>query len=144
MKSYLFKLSLGLLLFGIAGYSFAQNAANISFEKEKMKFNKVDEGTPVQLTYSFTYDGEFPLTLLPPEVDCTCTEVVLPKGDIEKDQTYTLVVKFDTRGKIGYQEREIKLKFISDAMDSRFIEKVIVFKGVVKASKETKEKFESN
>ena len=142
MKSLLFKLSLSLLLFGIAGYSFSQNSEDIRFEKSKLKFDKLEEGTPVEIKYSFTYSGEFPLNITPPEVDCTCTEVVLPEGEIIKGKPYTIIIKFDTKDKIGYQEREVILHFTSDAMDSRSIAKTIVFRGVVKASKATKEAYQ--
>ena len=105
---------------------------------------KVDEGHQITLEYRFTYSGEFPLTIVPPKVDCSCTEVILPDTDILPNSTYTIKIKFDTKDKIGYQEREVYLHFVSDLMDSRFIEKKLVFKGMVKPTKETKSKYKKN
>ena len=105
---------------------------------------RVDEGHQITLTYNFTYSGTFPLSIIPPTVDCTCTEVVLPKDKIQPQSSNVIKIKFDTNGKIGFQERDVVIQFVSDAMDSRSIEKKIVFKGVVKASKATKESYKLN
>ena len=144
MKSYLFRLSLSLLLFIAASFCFGQTSDNIKFEKAVQKFKKVDEGHILTFNYPFTYSGKESLTITPPKVDCSCTTVILPDGNIETGKSYTIQIKFETKGKIGYQERDITLQFTSDAMDSRAIEKKITFKGVVKASKETKEAYKQN
>lgn len=142
MKSYLFRLSLSLLLFITASFfCAAQTADEIKFEKTTQKFRKLDEGHQVTLNYVFTYSGNEILTIIPPEVDCSCTKVILPKGKIEPKKTYTITIKFDTNDKIGWQEREVLIQFFSDLMDSNFIEKKLVFKGMVKASKSTKETY---
>ena len=137
MKSNLFKFSLSLLLISVASFSFAQTEADIKFEKKSQKFMKVDEGHQITLKYIFSYTGTIPLTIIPPKVDCSCTVVVLPENKIEPNTTDTITVRFDTKDKIGYQDKDITLQFISDAMDSRFIEKIITFKGMVKATKES-------
>mgnify|MGYP001580792274 CR=1 FL=1 len=98
----------------------------------------------VELTYSFHYNGTVKLSIIPPKVDCSCTEVVLPKGDIEPNSNNVIIIRFNTKDKIGYQQREVILNFVSDMMDSMSIEKKLVFKGVVKASKETKNIYKQN
>ncbi|MBL4669335.1 MAG: DUF1573 domain-containing protein [Flavobacteriales bacterium] len=138
MKNIFFKNSLSLLLILVVSFSFAQNSDNIEFEKTTQKFKKVDEGHQITLNYSFTYTGKIPLTILEPEVDCSCTTIVLPEGKIKSNSTNIIKIKFDTNDKIGWQEREVVIQFISDLMDSRFIEKKLIFKGMVKASKATK------
>ena len=144
MKSYLFKINLSLLLILVASFSFAQIADDIHFEKTTQKFMRVDEGHQITLTYNFTYSGQFDLTIVPPKVDCSCTTIILPEGKIKPNSTNTIIIKFDTKGKIGYQEREVNIQFVSDLMDSRFIEKKLIFKGVVKASKATKKAYKLN
>jgi hypothetical protein len=141
MKSNLFRVSLSLLLFTVASFSFAQTKADIKFEKLKQSFKKVEEGHQVTLNYIFTYSGTIPLTIIPPKVDCSCTEVRLPEHKIEPNSTDTILVKFDTKDKIGYQDRDVAIQFVSDAMDSKFIEKTITFRGMVKATKESKTKY---
>lgn len=144
MKSYLFNINLSLLLVLTAGFSFGQNANNIKFDKEVQKFDKVDEGIIIELTYSFTYTGSQVLSIIPPKIDCSCTQVILPEKSITPNSTNIVKIKFDTKNKIGYQEREVVLHFVSDGMDSVSIEKKLIFKGVVKASKTTKELYRKN
>ena len=144
MKSYLFKISLSLLLILVASFSFCQVAEDIKFENQVKKFNRTDEGKLVELTYSFSYKGTVKLSIIPPKVDCSCTEVILPKSDIEPNSNNIIIIRFNTKDKIGYQQREVILNFVSDAMDSRSIEKKLVFKGVVNASKETKDIYKQN
>ncbi len=141
MKSYLFKINLSLLLILVASFLFAQTSADIKFEKKVQKFRKVDEGHQLAFTYNFTYTGKEPLTIVPPKVDCTCTKVILPEGKIQSNSTNVITIKFNTKDKIGYQEREVIIQFVSDAMDSRFIEKKLVFKGVVRATQATKDAY---
>ena len=69
MKSYLFKISLSLLLILVASFSFCQVAEDIKFENQVKKFNRTDEGKLVELTYSFSYKGTVKLSIIPPKVD---------------------------------------------------------------------------
>ena len=141
MKSYLFKINLSLLLISVASFSFAQTSDDIIFEKTTQKFMRVDEGHLVTLNYTFKYSGEPDLSITTPTVDCSCTTVILPEGKIKSNSTQSITIKFDTKDKIGYQERVVILQFVSDYMDSRLIEKKITFKGIVKASKATKKAY---
>ncbi len=147
MKSLLFRLSISLLLSSVASFSFAQNANEIKFEKSTQKFTKVNEGEKIKLTYYFTYSSGYnyiPLTIIPPIVDCSCTEVILPKNPIVPGIRYRIDINFDTKDKIGYQERKVTLQFVSDGMDSNSIDKVLTFKGMVKASQSTKDAYKQS
>lgn len=144
MKRSLFKVSLSLLLLIVASFSFGQKPDIIHFEKKTLKFNKVDEGEIVELTYVFQNNGKHTLSIIPPKVDCSCTEVILPEEKINSMAKDSIIIKFDTKDKIGYQEREVVIQFVSDLMDSRSIDKKLIFKGVVKASKETKDAYKKN
>lgn len=144
MISNCIKFSLSLLLFLVAGFSFSQTAADIIFEKSSQKFMKVDEGHQITLTYNFTYKGTTPLQLLSPKVDCDCTSIEIPEEEIIGNKPYKIIVHFDTNNKIGFQERPILLTFISSVNKNEKIEKEIVFKGMVKASKETKAEYKKN
>lgn len=144
MKSFLFKINLSLLLILVASFSFAQTSDEIKFENKVQKFRRVDEGHQITLTYNFTYTGKFPLSIITPQVDCSCTQVILPEKKIQQNSSHFIKVKFDTKDKIGYQEREVLLQFVSDMMDSRSIDKKLIFKGVVKASQATKEVYKQH
>jgi len=138
MKSNLFKTSLSLLLLIVASFSFAQNPSDIQFEKKVQKFKKVDEGHRITLNYIFTNNSNYTLTLVPPKVDCSCTVVIIPEHKIKPNSSDTITVKFDTKNKIGYQDRDILLKFIPDEKPQAPIDTKITFKGMVKATKESK------
>jgi len=142
MKSYLFNLSLSLLLL-VASFSFGQNPTDIQFEKTVQKFKKVDEGHQLKFNYSFTYSGKEQLNLTHQKVDCSCTEVLLPADQIESGKTYVVSIKFNTKNKIGYQEREVILNFTSPS-DKTILQKKLIFKGVVKASTATKAAYKKN
>jgi uncharacterized protein DUF1573 len=138
------KFSLSLLLLLVAGFSFSQTSDNIIFEKPTQKFMKVYEGHQITLTYNFTYNGKIPLQLISPKVDCDCTSVEIPEENITPNKPYKIIVHFDTKDKIGFQERPIHLTFLSKENNNLKINKTIIFKGTVKASKETKAKYKSN
>tara|TARA_B100000809_G_scaffold135519_1_gene133098 strand:- start:555 stop:1001 length:447 start_codon:yes stop_codon:yes gene_type:complete len=141
MKSSLFKINLSLLLLLVASFSFAQTSDDIQFEKTTQKFMRVDEGHIITLTYNFTYSGIVELNIIPPKVDCSCTEVILPEDKIKPNSKKIIKIKFDTKDKIGWQERSVTLQFTSDQMNSLSIEKTLTFKGMVKASKATKDAY---
>lgn len=134
------KIKLSLLLILATSFSFAQKS-EFQFEKTKQSFKKVAEGEIVTLDYYFEYLGKDTLIMLPPEVDCSCTEVELKNADkIIPHQKYVLQVVFNTNDKIGYQEREVGLIFVAQSSKKQLKQKLI-FRGVVKASKATKEKY---
>jgi len=133
-----------LLLILVASFSFAQSSDDIQFEKTTQKFMRVDEGHQITLAYNFTYSGNIDLSIIEPKVDCSCTEVILPKEKIKPNSKNIITIKFDTNDKIGWQEREVNIQFVSDLMDSRSISKKLIFKGVVKASKATKKAYKLN
>lgn len=130
-----------MLLLFVASFSFAQNADLITFEKRTQKFKKVDEGQLVELSYIFNYSGNETLSITPPDLDCSCTTVILPEGKISPNSTNSIKITFDTKDKIGYQERAIHLEFVSNTAENMLIKKKIVFKGVVKASEATKKAY---
>jgi V8-like Glu-specific endopeptidase len=144
MKSNLFKTNLSLLLLLVASFSFAQNADELQFEQTTQKFKRVDEGHQITLTYNFNYTGKVHLKMNPPQLDCSCTEVILSKDVINPGSKNSIQVKFNTAAKIGWQERTITLYFTSNKLNAEPIEKKIIFKGAVKASKATKDAYQLN
>jgi hypothetical protein len=138
LKNKFFKILLSLLLILVASFSFGQNSDLIKFEKTTQKFMRTDEGHQITLNYPFTYIGEIPLHILEPKVDCSCTEVVYNKETIKPNSTDTITIKFNTADKIGWQERDVIIQFISDIKDSKTLDQKLTFKGAVKASKATK------
>lgn len=144
MKNNFFKTILSLLLILVASFSFAQKNSSVSFEKQTQKFKKVNEGEQIELIYRFTNFGKFVLNIISPEVDCSCTNVILPKNNISSGAKDSIIIRFDTNDKIGWQERDVNIQFTSDIMDSRSEDHKLTFKGMVKTSKATKEAYKLN
>lgn len=113
------------LLFFTTGFSFAQEN-RIDFDKRVLKFDKVDAGELVELVYHFTNKNTAPLVFNNYKVACSCTLAQLPKAPIPPGDTGSIVVTFDTKGKIGYQQRHIDIQ--TNLGPFR-----ITFKGVVKS-----------
>ena len=132
-----------MLLLLVASFSFAQKNSPITFKNSTQKFKKVDEGKQVELVYKFSNYGKFVLNIIPPEVDCSCTEIIIPEYGITAGAKDSIIIKFDTNDKIGWQEHNIILQFKADLLPKP-IEKRITFKGMVKASKATKEAYKLN
>ena len=124
------------MFFNASGFVFSQNSL-LEFSQSKQKFGKVPEGQDVHLNYEFTNLAEKPLIINEAKVNCTCTIVTYPKEPISPGSKATIKVDFHTAGKIGYQERTVEL--ITNQGNAE-----ILFKGVVKASAETKEEYKNN
>ena len=149
MKSLLFNISLSLLLLLVASFSFSQNTDNIQFEKTTQKFKRVDEGHQINLTYIFTYAGKEEIGISNKEIDCSCTTINYHSSDllIKPNSTNKITIKFDTSDKIGWQERKVIIQFmgnLSKISSSPYFEKTLTFKGMVKASKITKDAYKLN
>ena len=70
---------------------------------------KVIEGEILQYTYQFTNSGDDPLIFLKYEVACPCTVVTLPEAPILPGEESTVFVQFDSKDKIGYQDRTVTI-----------------------------------
>ncbi|HAW51445.1 MAG TPA: hypothetical protein DCX54_03810 [Flavobacteriales bacterium] len=120
----------------VSGFVFSQEAP-LKFTEKVQKFGKVDEGKDVVLKYTFMNEGQEPILINEAKVNCTCTVVDYPEAPVSPNKVGQVTVTFHTESKIGYQERKIQL--VTNLGTSE-----IVFKGVVKASQETKKEYKSN
>lgn len=83
--------------------------AKIEIEKKTFKFPKTKEGVELKHTYKLTNAGNAPLLIQKYEVACTCTKLTYPKTPILPNETVSVEVTFDTKHKIGWQDRIITL-----------------------------------
>lgn len=95
--------------------SFSQQA-EFKFKGKVHRFGKVIEGEKVSTLFTFTNVGDAPLIINDYEVACTCTLVEFPTKPILPGETGEIKVNFDSKGKMGYQDRKIKI--LSNAKDS--------------------------
>lgn len=109
----------------------------MKFSEKVQKFGKVKEGEVIVLKYTFMNEGDEPILINEAKVNCTCTVVDFPKTPTNPNKVGQITVTFHTESKIGYQERKIEL--ITNEGKAE-----ISFKGVVKATEESKTEYKSN
>lgn len=100
-------LVLGILILNSA-FATAQNA-EFSFSKKIHKFDPTPEGQSLSCSFEFTNTGNVPLIITNYEVECTCTKATYPTQPILPGEKGTVHVTFDTKGKIGWQYRKVRL-----------------------------------
>lgn len=88
---------------------FSQSKADFKFEKEVIKFGKVKEGEVLNFEYTFVNSGTEPLLINEIKVACTCTKFDYPKNPIAPGEKALIKVSFDTKNKIGYQDRTLEI-----------------------------------
>lgn len=118
------KLFLVIIIFLSSKLIFAQ--PEIKFDEKTKKFEKTKAGEILKFDYSFTNTGDHPLIISEVKVTCGCTKPEFPQEPVKPGETGIIKVSFDTKGKIGYQDRILEV--ISNAKNSP---EKIRFKGVV-------------
>ena len=94
-----------LLNSAIASAQFAE----FSFSERIHKFDPVKEGVQLVHEFEFTNTGDAPLIITDYHVECTCTRAEFPKSPVLPGQKAVIKVSFDTKGKVGWQYRNIIL-----------------------------------
>ncbi|TXC81611.1 DUF1573 domain-containing protein [Luteibaculum oceani] len=116
-----------LLLNSALGFG---QAAEFFFEETEFKFPKTEEGEYLKHNYVFKNVGEAPLFIKNIKVNCMCTKTKFPMRPVPPGATDSIQVFFDTKGKSGYQIRDLKV--FSNAKENP---KTLRFKVHVKKSK---------
>lgn len=98
----------------------------VQLEEKTHKFPKTKEGIQLKHTYQITNSGDVPLLLDKYEVACTCTKAIFQKTPILPNKTVDIIVTFDTKGKIGWQDREITLYSNAENSPTKLRFKVMV------------------
>lgn len=120
----LLKTSLAAFFILISYISIAQS--EFKFEEKVKKLPKTPAGEVISFEYNFTNSGNEPLIITDIKVTCPCTKFTFPKEPILPNQSGTISVTFDTKGKIGYQDRVLDI--YSNAKESSY---TVRFKCVV-------------
>lgn len=132
-------LTVFLSLMLIGGVSFAQtdkkaatkasSEPELKFEVEEYNFGTVKQGDKVEYEFRFTNAGTEPLIISNVQSTCGCTVPDWPKEPIQKGETKTIKVIFNSAGKMGLQNRPVTI--FSNAKTSP---KVIHLKGSVEGT----------
>jgi uncharacterized cupredoxin-like copper-binding protein len=100
-----------LFAFIIINYTalgFSQEA--VFFVKKGLhKFHKSNEGDTLEHTFIIENHGDNDLIIYNYEVECSCTNVIIPEQTIAPGKTSTLTFTFNTDGRPFLQDRKIRL-----------------------------------
>ena len=108
------------------------SAQKIVFEKTKHNFGYLQKGDIDTMYFKFKNEGNNPLIITETKVECSCTEVKFPKDPIAPGSGGEIVVIYDSKGAIGYQDRSVTIVSNSRKGDNK-----IHFKGEVLAKKKS-------
>ncbi|PLK45706.1 DUF1573 domain-containing protein [Emticicia sp. TH156] len=81
------------------------NAPKIAFEEDNFDFGKLKEGDIVEHKFVFTNVGKSPLQIFNVGVQCGCTVAKKPETAIGVGQKDTIVVSFNSTGKVGVNKK---------------------------------------
>jgi hypothetical protein len=99
---------IGIILTFLGVNAYAQ--PKISFDNKTIKFNKVKAGEILHFDFFFENTGtNEPLIISDIKVTCPCTQFEYPKEPIFPGEKKQIKVTFDTKGKIGYQDRTLEV-----------------------------------
>lgn len=81
--------------------------SQISFETNTFDFDTVTSGEVLKSSFRFTNSGNKPLYILDTKVSCGCTIANYTEGPILPRESGLIEVIFNTKGKIGFQNKSI-------------------------------------
>ena len=86
----------------------AEKRPKIAFtENGTYNFGEMTEGDTVEHTFAFTNTGEFPLIINNITASCGCTTPEWPREPVLPGQKSSVTVRFNSRGKMGEQNKTI-------------------------------------
>lgn len=98
---------MGVFFLGVTETSWGQ--PKIKIEQKTQKFSKTKAGELLKFEYNITNTGNMPLIISELKVACACTKFEFETSPILTNQKSTIYVTFDTKNKIGYQDRIIEV-----------------------------------
>lgn len=121
MKYWTYVVTLGMLTLGQLGCDNrqqGQEAQATAVEKRPKivfaengvyDFGEMTEGDTVEHTFAFTNTGEFPLIINNITASCGCTTPEWPREPVLPGQKSSVTVRFNSRGKVGEQNKTITI-----------------------------------
>lgn len=99
------------------------NGAKIKFEESSFDFGDINQGDVVEHTFAFENVGNQPLILSNVMTTCGCTVPAWPREPIAPGTKSEITVKFNSRGKIGIQNKVITI--VSNAVNQNERVKIV-------------------
>jgi len=87
----------------------ALSQAEFSILKKTINHGKAKEGIVLSFDYEITNTGNEPLIFKDYKVACSCTKAILPEKPVMPGEKIKINVTFDTKDKIGFQDRTIEV-----------------------------------
>jgi len=86
-------------------------SSNAAFKWDQTLFNfgNIQQGEVVNHTFKFTNTGSEPITIQSASASCGCTVPSYPKTPIAPGATGEIVVRYDSKGKVGQQSPVITI-----------------------------------
>jgi len=85
-------------------------SAIIEFDKTEFDFGTINEGDVVDGNFKITNKGKVDLMILSAKASCGCTVPEWPKEAIKPEESADLKFVFNSRGKVGSNNKSITLK----------------------------------
>lgn len=82
----------------------------MTFEQPEHDFGEIEQGAIMEYNFKFTNTGTKDLIIQDAITSCGCTVPEWPKEPIKPGATGFMKVVFNSKGKFGYQEKEITIK----------------------------------
>lgn len=83
--------------------------AKIKFTDTDFDFGRIVQGAKIQHEFVFINAGDAPLVINNVQASCGCTMPVYPFIPIEKDSIGKILVQFNSSGRLGRQNPEVKV-----------------------------------
>ena len=84
-------------------------AAKVKFETLSHDFGDISQGDVVKTTFVLTNEGGSALIINNVATTCGCTAPIWPRQPIEPGKKAEIVVQFDSRGKMGIQNKIVTI-----------------------------------
>lgn len=97
----------------------ATDAPVMKFEKDTHDFGKIKPGGIVTFDFKFVNDGKSPLIITDAVASCGCTKPSWPKTPIKPGDNGTIHVVFDSKGKMGLQDKLITITANTNPAENR-------------------------
>lgn len=82
----------------------------ITFAESEFNFGDINQGEIVEHIFKFTNSGDAPLIIENASASCGCTVPEWPKDPIQPGGTGEIKVQFDSKGKVGQQNKQVTIR----------------------------------
>lgn len=87
-----------------------EGSPQFSFAEETHDFGEIEEGTVAKHDFTFKNTGDAPLIITNAQGSCGCTVPEWPREPIAPGEEGTIHVEFNSAGRAGNQQKEVKLQ----------------------------------